>query len=362
MTHMDKQAAHADRTRWDMLVSRHKADGAFVYGVVTTGIYCRPGCPSKLPRQKNVRFFDTPIAAENAGFRPCKRCRPQENSQTDPHAEAIIRACQLIENAEESPTLAELASAVALSPAHFHRLFKARIGITPKQYAMEHRLNRARAALQASDTVTDAIYEAGFGSSSRFYQDATARLGMHPSEYRDGGATNRIRFAIESCDLGWVLVGATAKGICAVDFGDTPALLEQGLRERFPKAALVPGDPEFRAWVAQLLAYMETPAHHPDLPLDIQGTAFQRRVWGALKEIPPGGRATYGEIASRTGNPKAARAVARACATNPVAVVIPCHRVVRSDGALGGYRWGIERKRTLLEKEAEAKAESASLG
>jgi AraC family transcriptional regulator of adaptative response/methylated-DNA-[protein]-cysteine methyltransferase len=260
--------------------------------------------------------------------------------------------CELIEASEEPPTLVELAGAVGLSPSYLHRLFKAAVGVTPKQYAMEKRLGHVRERLQADDaTVTEALYEAGFGSSSRFYEDITEKLGMKPSEYRDGGQGMRIHSAVAQSYLGWVQVAATAKGICAIDLADSPDDLRERLRARFPKAGLVEDDPNFRALVSQVLSFLESPQDGLDLPLDVQGTAFQRRVWLALREIPPGSTASYGEIAARIGNPKAARAVAGACASNPVAVAIPCHRVVRSDGELGGYRWGQERKSRLLVQE-----------
>lgn len=343
-----------DQTRWEALVERDQgADGAYVYGVVTTGIYCRPVCSSKLPNRDNVRFFDTCEDAEQAGFRPCKRCTPSSLDGQAMHREAIIRACQLIEESEESPSLTDLANAVGFSPSYFHRLFKRMVGVTPKQYTTAVRSNRVRASLQTSSNVTEAIYEAGFASSSRFYDKATNTLGMKPSKYRNGGHGVRIRFAVSQCYLGWILVAATGKGICAIDFADDPKTLEEGLRARFSKAEFVDNDPSFMAWVAQVLAFLESPHDNLDLPLDVKGTAFQQRVWLTLREIPPGSTASYAELAARIDNPKAARAVAQACASNSIAVAIPCHRAVRSDGGLGGYRWGSERKRKLLEREAE---------
>lgn len=342
-----------DQERWEAITSRDAAaEGAFFYGVVTTGVYCRPACASRLPNRENVRFFDTIQAAEQAGFRPCKRCQPRSPEKQMPHAGAIIEACRLMDESEEPPSLAELAAFAGLSPSYFHRLFKEMVGLTPKQYALERRSDRMRATLAASSTVTEAIYEAGFASGSRFYQDATATLGMKPAAYRAGGQGMRIRFAIEPCYLGWVLIAATDMGICAIEFADEPRAPEERLRARFPQADLTEGGPDFAAWVARLLAYLEAPQDALDLPLDIQGTAFQRRVWQALRDIPPGSTSTYGQIAARIGNPRAARAVAGACASNAIAVAIPCHRVVRGVGGLGGYRWGIERKRALLETEA----------
>jgi AraC family transcriptional regulator of adaptative response/methylated-DNA-[protein]-cysteine methyltransferase len=353
MNHTNVDAYLTDPERWQALVHRDPgADGAFVYGVTTTGVYCRPTCASKRPNRGNVRFFDRWEEAEGAGFRPCRRCAPSSLRAKDPHREAILRACQLMDAAEMPPSLDDLARTVGYSPSYFHRLFKRIVGVTPKQYAMEKRLNRVRDNLQAGTTVTEAVYEAGFGSGSRFYEDAAASLGMKPSTYRKGGRGMRIRFAVTQCFLGWVLIAATEKGVCAIEFADAPGILEERLRARFSKAEFLESDPAFREWSARVLAYLESPHDGLDLPLDVRGTAFQRRVWMALCEIPPGSTASYGEIAARLGNPKAARAVAGACGANAVAVAIPCHRAVRSDGSLGGYRWGYERKRKLLEREA----------
>ena len=351
----DMDPFSTEQARWEALVRRdQQADEAYVYGVVTTGVYCRPTCSSRQPNRENVRFFDTSAEAEQAGFRPCKRCNPQSPVEKEPHADAIARACDLIDQSAEPLTLAELSSAVGLSPSYLHRLFKRMVGVTPKQYAMEKRLGEVREVLQTGATVTEAIYEAGFGSSSRFYEDITAKLGMKPSEYRNGGEGKRIHVAVAQSYLGWVLVAATARGICAIDLAGSPDELRARLRDRFPQASLVENDPNFRALLSKVLSFLEAPQDGLDLPLDVQGTAFQRRVWLALRQIPPGSTASYGEIAARIGNPQAARAVAQACASNPVAVAIPCHRVVRSDGALGGYRWGQERKSKLLEQESQA--------
>ena len=352
---MSMNSYSSEQARWEAVLGRDsQADGAFVYGVVTTGIYCRPGCSSRRPNRDNVRFFLTSAEAEQAGFRPCKRCTPQAPAGQPAHAEAIAQACRLIDESEGDPTLAELAAAVDLSPSYFHRLFKQQVGITPKQYAMEKRLGRVRAGLKTEATVTEAIYDAGFASSSRFYQDVTGKLGMKPSEYRNGAQGLHIQYATAQSHLGWTLVATTGRGICAIDLADSPQALETRLHEKFPKAEVIERDPGLGAVVSQVLDLLESPQDGLDLPLDLQGTAFQRRVWLALREIPSGTTASYGEIAARIGQPKAARAVARACATNPVAVAIPCHRVVRSDGGLGGYRWGSERKRQLLEQETRA--------
>lgn len=347
-----------DQQRWEALAERDSAaDGAFVYGVVTTGICCRPGCASRLPNRENVRFFETYRDAEQAGFRLCKRCDPSDPEKRAMHREAVSQACKLIEESEDAPSLSDLAGAAGYSPSHFHRLFKRAVGLTPKQYATAVRSERVRDSLQTGSTVTDAIYEAGFASSSRFYDEAASTLGMKPSEYRGRGRGARICFAIAPCYLGWILVAATSKGVCAVDFGDDPEAMEQNLRARFSRAKFVDADPSLMAWVAQILAFLDSPGDPFDVPLDIRGTAFQQRVWLALRELPPGSTASYGDVAARIDSPNAARAVAQACASNRIAVAIPCHRVVRSDGGLGGYRWGVERKRKLLAREADASGE-----
>jgi AraC family transcriptional regulator, regulatory protein of adaptative response / methylated-DNA-[protein]-cysteine methyltransferase len=339
--------------RWASVVARDRAaDGAFYYSVATTGIYCRPSCSSRGANPKNVRFHDSVQACEAAGFRPCKRCRPDQISQDAQNVEKIARVCRMIAQAEEPPTLAEMAKAAGLSRYHFHRLFKATTGVTPKDYAVENRAAKVRKELTRSRTVTEAIYGSGFNSNGRFYEKSEGLLGMSPTEYRDGGAGAAIRFAIGECSLGSILVARSDKGVCAILMGDDPQALARDLEDRFPKADLIGADGAFESLVAQVVGFVEAPGLGLDLPLDVRGTAFQQRVWRALREIPPGVTATYSDIARKIGAPKSMRAVAGACAANPLAVAIPCHRVVRNDGALSGYRWGVERKRALLEREA----------
>ncbi len=343
----------SEADRWQAVIQRTpQSDGAFVYAVVTTGIYCRPTCSSRRPNRENVQFFDDWQTAQEAGFRPCKRCDPQISNPPNTAVDAVAQACKIIEDAEQAPSLNQLADAVGLSAYHFQRLFKKMVGITPKQYAIEKRLNRVRNNLQQTSSVTTAVYEAGYESGSRFYETATTSLGMKPSAYQKGGRGVSIRYAIVQSYLGWVLVAATDRGICKIDFGDTPEILQTRLKTDFPEAEAQDDDPTFAAMVARTLAFLEAPEQGLALPLDIQGTAFQRRVWAALLNIQPGTTASYAEIAQQIGNPKAARAVAQACASNKIAVAIPCHRVVRSNGNLGGYRWGVDRKQTILERES----------
>ena len=341
-----------DADRWQAVIGHdRRADGAFYYSVSTTGVYCRPSCGARLPRRENVAFHVTTGDAERAGFRPCKRCRPDE---TDRQVAAVAQACRLIEQAETAPSLAELADAVGISRFHFHRVFKAATGITPKAYADADRARRMRTALDERDTVTEAIYDAGFNSNGRFYASAPGRLGMTPTRFRTGGGGETVRFAIGQTSLGAILVAATDKGIVAIQFADEPDVLLRDLQDRFPKAQLVGGDAEFERLVARVVGSVENPSAGFDLPLDVRGTAFQQRVWQALRDIPAGATASYSDIARRLGAPEAVRAVAGACAANDIAVAIPCHRVVRNDGALSGYRWGVARKQALLNREAAA--------
>jgi AraC family transcriptional regulator of adaptative response/methylated-DNA-[protein]-cysteine methyltransferase len=349
------EASARDEARWAAFAARDPAaDGRFFVAVKTTGIYCRPSCPAKRPNRGNVRFYATAEQAEQAGFRPCKRCKPDQPSLFQQHAEKVAEACRLIETADEEPKLDALARKVGLSPYHFHRIFKASLGVTPKAYAAAHRNKRVREELSRSATVTEAIYGAGFNSNGRFYATSSEVLGMTPSQFRTGAPNAEIKFAIGQSSLGEVLVAATDKGVCAILFGDSPQQLVCDLNRQFPRARLVGGDFAFEQLAAQVIAFVEDPSIGLDLPLDIRGTAFQHRVWDALRRIPAGSTASYAEIARRIGAPKATRAVARACATNRIAVAIPCHRVIGSDGSLTGYAGGIERKRALLDKERKS--------
>jgi AraC family transcriptional regulator of adaptative response/methylated-DNA-[protein]-cysteine methyltransferase len=346
-----------DDQRWDAVRRRDKAaDGRFVLAVKTTRIYCRPSCPARTAKRENMLFYPDGATAAQAGFRPCKRCRPEAASLAERQSKVVAEACRAIERAVEDgdpvPQFTALAETAGLSPFHFHRLFKETTGVTPKAFAAAHRAGLAREGLESGESITAAIYGAGYSSSSRFYEGSTARLGMRPSEYRAGGRGAEIRFAVGSCSLGAFLVAATDKGVCAIMLGDAPEPLVAALEDRFPKARLVGGDADFEALVARVVGLIEAPGKGSDLPLDLKGTAFQQRVWQALTAIPPGSTVSYAEIARRIGAPKAVRAVAQACAANPAAIAVPCHRVVRSDGALSGYAWGVERKQELIRRES----------
>ncbi len=350
---MVKMPFATDEDRWQAVVRRDPAaDGAFYYAVKTTGVYCRPLCAARTALRENVSFYRTRDEAERAGFRPCRRCRPDDTSVTEQHAAAVANACRLIEESGETPRLEALASAAGMSRFHFHRVFKNVTGVTPKAYAAARRAERVRNELTRTGSVTDAIYGAGFNSSGRFYAASAEILGMTPTGFRSGGEGASIRFAVGECSLGSILVATSERGVCAILLGDDPDALARNLQDRFPRARLIGGDKEFERLVARVVGFVEAPARGLDLPLDVRGTAFQQRVWQALRAIPAGSTATYQDIARRIGAPKAARAVAQACATNPLAVAIPCHRVVRRDGSLSGYRWGVERKRALLERES----------
>lgn len=350
-------AATANDPRWASVVARNPAaDGTFYYSVKTTRVYCRPSCAARRARPENVRFHATREDAEKAGCRPCKRCKPDQPSLPEQYAAKVTAACRIIEESEHAPGLRELAKHVGVSAYHFHRVFKLITGLTPKGYAAAHREQRVRNELGRSGarsvTITDAIFDAGYNSNSRFYARSNAVLGMSPTDYRGGGANTGIRFAIGECSLGSILVAQSDRGVCAILMGDDPGELARDLQDRFPRANLIGGDDAFEQLVSRVVGFVESPAIGLDLPLDVRGTAFQQRVWNALREIPAGETATYTEIAKRIGAPTAVRAVAHACAANALAVAIPCHRVVRIGGGLAGYRWGVERKRALLKKEA----------
>jgi AraC family transcriptional regulator of adaptative response/methylated-DNA-[protein]-cysteine methyltransferase len=339
--------------RWAAVIARDPAaDGAFLYSVATTGIYCRPSCGARRPHPRNVAFHRDGEAAAAAGFRACLRCRPDQPSQFERQAARVAAACRAIEAAETPPDLASLAASAGLSPHHFHRVFRAVTGLTPRAYAAAERARRLRESLAGGARVTEAAFDAGFNSTGRFYAQSEAMLGMSPTEFRAGGSAAVIRFAVARSTLGPVLAARSEKGVCAILMGDDPDALVRDLQDRFPLAELVGADLAFEAEVAQVVGLVDAPGTGLGLPLDIRGTAFQQRVWRALGEIPVGRTATYAEIARRIGAPRAVRAVAGACAANPLAVAVPCHRVVRTDGGLSGYRWGVERKRTLLEREA----------
>ncbi len=343
-----------DALRWEALVRRDRsAEGAFLYAVKTTGVYCRPTCASRLPRLENVTFFASSGEAERAGFRACKRCRPNAASRRTRHGQTVAHACRLIEEAETPPALNELAAAVGLSPFHFHRVFKNAVGVTPREYAAAHRLRRVQDGLRGGASVTRTIYDAGFGSSSRVYEKTATQLGMTPRHYQRNGAGMQIQYTIVPCALGQLLVATTERGVCAVKLGDNAGELERILFDEFSAANIVRHDQAHGDWVQAILEFVAGSEPHLDLPLDVRATAFQKQVWQALQKIPYGETRTYSDIARSIGQPSAVRAVATACGANPAALVVPCHRIVRSDGGLGGYRWGIERKRELLAREAK---------
>ncbi len=342
---------------WAALEKRDgAAAGRFYYGVRTTGVYCRPGCTSRLPLRRNTAFFETTAAAEASGLRACKRCRPTDASSASRHVAAVERACALLRTNETTPSLAEFADAAGVSRFHFHRVFKQVTGATPRDYARTHRLGTLAQKLDAGEKVTEAIYTSGFGSSSRAYEAAPAALGMTPGARRRGGGGETIRFVTVATPLGWALVAATGLGVCMTALGDDRERLSAMVRERFPAADFVAEDSQLRDWAERVVRFITAPQHTLDLPLDIRGTAFQARVWRALQKIPLGHTATYSEIARALGQPTAVRAVARACAANDLALLVPCHRVIREDGDLAGYRWGLERKRALLDRERDAAA------
>lgn len=354
--------ARPEAGRWTAVLTRDaRADGHFVFAVRSTGIYCRPSCPSRRPRRERVVFFAGPEAAERAGFRACRRCQPDRVSRGDRHRELVERACRAIEaGIEEAMTLSRLAEVTRASPHHLLRVFKRLMGVTPKQYADAHRLRGLKVRLRRGQDVTSALYDAGYGSSSRLYERAPSRLGMTPATYRRGGKNMRIDYTIVGSSLGRLLVARTPRGLCAVSLADSDTELKKRLGEEFPAAAIRADRNGLGEAVRALLHYLDGRETQLDLPLDVRGTAFQCRVWEALRRIPYGETRSYGEIARALRQPGAARAVGHACAVNPVPLVIPCHRVVRGDGALGGYGLGLERKKKLLQKEKALTTESQS--
>jgi AraC family transcriptional regulator of adaptative response/methylated-DNA-[protein]-cysteine methyltransferase len=342
--------------RWARIVTRDRsADGHLWYSVATTGIYCRPSCPSRTANPKNVQLHDTLKAAKATGFRACKRCNPDGLADDRGTAAIVARACRLIEQSEEEPSLADLARTVGRSASYFHRLFKATTGLTPKDYAYAHRAQKVRQCLARGDRVTEAIYDSGFNSSGRFYANSTDMLGMTPTRYRSGGSNEDIHFAVGESSLGSILVASSKRGVASILLGDDPDELLRDLQDRFPNARLVGADSAYEDLVARVVGFVEAPGVGLDLPLDVRGTVFQQRVWQALQDIDPGETVSYAEIARRIGAPKSVRAVAGACAANHLAVAIPCHRVVRNDGTHSGYAWGVERKRALLDREAASR-------
>jgi AraC family transcriptional regulator, regulatory protein of adaptative response / methylated-DNA-[protein]-cysteine methyltransferase len=345
-------AEAADDPRWNAVVARDAArDGEFVFAVSSTGVYCRPSCAARRPRRENVQFFLKPEAAEQAGYRACLRCRPKSFSG-NAESNAAKAICRFIEQHLDEPlTLDRLGKEFRQSPFHLQRRFKAVLGITPREYADSCRLRMLKRNLQAGDSVTRAMYDAGYGSSSRLYEKTAAQLGMTPDKYRRGAIASAIRYTCADSPLGRMLVAATERGICAIQFARSDGELMEGLKREFPFAARKVDEGGLRSWVSALLRHMRGKDLDSSLPLDIRATAFQRRVWAYLQSIPFGATRSYSQVAKGIGRPSATRAVARACATNPVAVAIPCHRVVREDGSMGGYRWGMERKKMLLEIE-----------
>jgi len=345
---------NTDKARWNAVGENNSdADGAFYYAVITTGIYCRPSCKSKIPNHNNVEYFTTCEDAEAAGYRACKRCKPAALSKAEETEQKIIHACRIIEESETSIKLDDLATQVNLSPYHFHRLFKKIVGITPKQYASRHQSRRFQTNLRTSPSVTDAIYSSGYGSSGSAYDKTRDQLAMKPKAYRKGADGVTITYGVAQCFLGWLIIAATDRGICAIEFGDDPEALPEQVQSRFPNAQLNKADLGFKTLIKEVVDFIESPKDTFQVPLDIQGTAFQQQVWEVLRQINPGETMSYTDVAERLGKPNAVRAVASACSSNKLAVVIPCHRIISKAGKTGGYRWGIERKKKLLQLEKE---------
>lgn len=343
---------NTDYRRWNAIVAReHSADGCFYYAVKTTGIFCRPSCSSKVPNRENVEYFTSSQEALASGYRPCKKCRPTGTTVNQDAEQKIIRACRIIENSNTAPKLVDLAKELELSPYHFHRLFKKLVGVTPKQFASNHRSRRLNNYLKSSNSITEAIYNAGYSSSSGGYNKNQNHLSMKLKEYRAGGIGITIYYGISECILGWIIVAATDRGVCAIEFGDDPAMLPRQLQDRFPKATVTKAGAVFTNLIKEVVNFIKAPHDNFDIPLDVQGTAFEQQVWSILRQIKPGQTMSYTEVAEKIGKPNAVRVVATACASNKLAVVIPCHRVISKNGKLSGYRWGVERKRLLLDNE-----------
>jgi AraC family transcriptional regulator, regulatory protein of adaptative response / methylated-DNA-[protein]-cysteine methyltransferase len=355
---MNMPASMNNPEMWNAVLSRDATrDGSFVFAVKSTGIYCRPSCPARRPRRNQVSFFNVPEAAEQAGFRACRRCHPRTAQAGDPRIELARRICHAIDEHDEEPlTLSTLSKETSVSAHHLQRVFKEVMGITPRQYAESRRLTKFKSNVKAGASVTEAMYDAGYGSSRALYEQSDSRLGMTPATYGRGGKGMKIIYTTTECSLGRILVAATERGVCSVALGDSDSELIAGLFEEYPNAAIDSKDtelsPSLNLWLAEVIAHLDGKNTRIDLPVDLQATAFQWRVWEELRRIPLGSTRSYQEIAGAIGKPSAVRAVARACASNHVALVIPCHRVIRGDKSLGGYRWGLERKQTLLEKEA----------
>jgi AraC family transcriptional regulator of adaptative response/methylated-DNA-[protein]-cysteine methyltransferase len=347
---------HAAAGRWKAVMARdRRADGEFVYAVSSTGIFCKPSCASRRPRRDRVVFFDAPADAIRAGYRACKRCRPTETNAVDPWIDKVRRACVYLANVDGHVSLARLATRLGGSPYHLQRSFKRIVGVSPREYADACRLQKVKQGLRKGERVTDAMVAAGYGSSSRFYEKAAAKLAMTPQTYRRGGAGKAIAYAIVDSPLDRLLIAATTDGVCAIFFGSIDAALERALKAEFPAATLEAGHRGLKKWASEVVGHLEGRRPRLDLPLDVQATAFQWQVWTALSRIPYGETRTYKEVAAAIGRPSAIRAVAHACARNPVSLAIPCHRVVRTSGDLAGYRWGLDRKKALLAAEHKMK-------
>jgi AraC family transcriptional regulator, regulatory protein of adaptative response / methylated-DNA-[protein]-cysteine methyltransferase len=353
-----------EEARWRAVLERDASiDGEFVYAVRSTGIYCRPSCPSRRPQREQVLFFPVPEVAEGAGYRSCRRCLPHRHPSPEPRLEMVRRACQYMrESSDRFPTLAQVSAAVGASPYHLQRVFKQVMGITPRKYADACRLEKLKANLKNGQNVTDSLYDAGYSSSSRLYEPASIQLGMTPGAYRNGGPGLQIAYTVVDSPLGLLLVAATERGVCAISLGDDEAQLEDALRREYPASEIRREDTALHEWVQPIVQHLSGQLPHVDISLDIRATAFERLVWEELRRIPYGETRSYSQIARAIGQPRAARAVARACSQNPVAVLVPCHRVVRQDGSIGGYKWGVARKEHLLAQEKDEAQTEGSPG